>query len=380
MNIGIVCYPTYGGSGVVATELGIALARKGHKVHFVSYSQPFRLNQFNENLFYHEVSVNDYPLFEYQPYESVLASKIVDVAIYERLDVLHVHYAIPHASVAYMAQQILISKKIYLPYITTLHGTDITLVGKDPSFEPIIRFSLNKSNLITAVSEDLMKDTLRNFKIDNKIEVIPNFINISDYNKENQPCNKKHYAPNNQKLLVHVSNFRKVKRVDDVIAVFNKVRSKVDCKLILVGDGPERPQIEQLARKSEFHTDILSLGRIPNPIDILCLGDVFILPSETESFGLAALEAMAMRMPVISTNSGGLPEVNLNNYSGFTSNVGDVDAMAKHCYDLFTDEVLYSKMSEQAYLQALKFDESAILSKYEDLYFKLHESGKKVSL
>src|SRR3954463_6349289 len=217
MNIGIVCYPTYGGSGVVATELGIALAKKGHKVHFMSYSQPFRLNQFNENLFYHEVSVNDYPLFDYQPYESVLASKIVDVAIYERLDVLHVHYAIPHASVAYLAQQILKSRKIKLPYITTLHGTDITLVGRDPSFEPVIRFSLNNSNAITSVSESLKKDTLRTFKIDNKITVIPNFINIKDYSKEKNNCERRHYAPNGEKIMVHVSNFRKVKRVEDVL-------------------------------------------------------------------------------------------------------------------------------------------------------------------
>jgi N-acetyl-alpha-D-glucosaminyl L-malate synthase BshA len=371
MNIGIVCYPTYGGSGVVATELGIALAKKGHKVHFMSYSQPFRLNQFNENLFYHEVSVNDYPLFEYQPYESVLASKIVDVAIYERLDVLHVHYAIPHASVAYMAQQILKSKKIWLPYVTTLHGTDITLVGRDPSFEPVIRFSLNESNAITSVSESLMKETLRTFKIDNKIEVIPNFINFEDYKATEAPCSKKHYAPNGEKILIHVSNFRKVKRVEDVIGIFNRVREKLKCKLILVGDGPERSAIEKLSRESDFHGDILSLGRIPNPVDILCLGDLFLLPSETESFGLAALEAMAMKMPVISTNAGGLPEVNVHGKTGFLSNVGNVEEMAANAIRILENENEFQAMKQAAYLHALTFDVNAILPKYEALYERL---------
>lgn len=376
MNIGIVCYPTYGGSGVVATELGIALAKKGHKVHFMSYSQPFRLNQFNENLFYHEVSVNDYPLFEYQPYESVLASKIVDVAIYERLDVLHVHYAIPHASVAYMAQQILKSKKISLPYVTTLHGTDITLVGRDPSFEPVIRFSLNQSNAITSVSESLMKDTLKTFKIDNKIEVIPNFINIEDY-KPSANCSKKHYAPKGEKVLLHVSNFRKVKRVEDVIAVFNKVRAKIKSKLILVGDGPERPHIETLARKSEYHSDIISLGRIPDPTDVLCIGDLFLLPSETESFGLAALEAMAMKMPVISTNAGGLPEVNIQGKTGYMSAVGNTDEMAANAIKILGDDAVLEKFRQGAYAHAKKFDVTAILPLYENLYKRVIAKNKK---
>ncbi|MBK7309888.1 MAG: N-acetyl-alpha-D-glucosaminyl L-malate synthase BshA [Sphingobacteriaceae bacterium] len=377
MNIGIVCYPTYGGSGVVATELGIALAKEDHKVHFMSYSQPFRLNQFSENLFYHEVSVNDYPLFEYQPYESVLASKIVDVAIYERLDVLHVHYAIPHASVAYMAQQILKSKKIGLPYVTTLHGTDITLVGRDPSFEPVIRFSLNQSNAITSVSESLMKDTLKTFKIDNKIEVIPNFINIEDYKSSTGQCSKKHYAPHGEKIMVHVSNFRKVKRVEDVIAIFNKVRAKLRCKLILVGDGPERSAIETLARKSKHHADIVSLGRIPNPMDVLCIGDLFLLPSETESFGLAALEAMAMKMPVISTNAGGLPEVNLTGKTGFTSNVGNIGEMATNAIKLLSDDKLLEKFRQNAFAHAKKFDVNVILPMYENLYKRLVTKNKK---
>ncbi len=377
MNIGIVCYPTYGGSGVVATELGIALAKKGHKVHFMSYSQPFRLNQFTENLFYHEVNVNDYPLFEYQPYESVLASKIVDVAIYERLDLLHVHYAIPHASVAYMAQQILKSKKISLPYVTTLHGTDITLVGRDPAFEPVIRFSLNQSNAITSVSESLMKDTLKTFKIDNKIEVIPNFINMDDYKSSNPQCSKKHYAPNNEKILLHVSNFRKVKRVEDVVAIFNRVREKVKCKLVLVGDGPERSAIEKLARESHYNSDIISLGRIPNPLDILCIGDLFLLPSETESFGLAALEAMAMKMPVISTNAGGLPEVNIQGKTGFLSDVGNTDEMAANAVKLLTDDNLFEKFKQNAFTHAKKFDVNMILPMYESLYKRLITKNKK---
>ena len=374
MNIGIVCYPTYGGSGVVATELGIALAKKGHKVHFMSYSQPFRLNQFSENLFYHEVSVNDYPLFEYQPYESVLASKIVDVAIYERLDVLHVHYAIPHASVAYMAQQILRSKKISLPYVTTLHGTDITLVGRDPSFEPVIRFSLNQSNAITSVSESLMKDTLKTFKIDNKIEVIPNFINIEDYKSSTGQCSKKHYAPHNEKILVHVSNFRKVKRVEDVVAIFNKVRAKLKCKLILVGDGPERSAIETLARKSKHHADIISLGRIPNPMDVLCIGDLFLLPSETESFGLAALEAMACQVPVISSNAGGMPELNIQGVTGFMSNVGDVDDMAKNAVKILKHDEDLARFKENALKRAAEFDIEKIMPMYEAMYAKVIES------
>jgi N-acetyl-alpha-D-glucosaminyl L-malate synthase BshA len=371
MNIGIVCYPTFGGSGVVATELGKALAKKGHRVHFMAYNLPFRLNPFNENLFYHEVSVNDYPLFEYQPYESALASKIVDVAMYERLDVLHVHYAIPHASVAYMAQQILKSKKIFLPYITTLHGTDITLVGRDPSFEPVIRFSLNNSNAITSVSESLKKDTLSTFKIDNKIDVIPNFINLEESAKEESGCERKHYAPKGEKIMVHVSNFRKVKRVEDVLRVFDKVRKVVPTKLMLVGDGPERPAIEKLCRELNTCNDIISLGKINNPSEILNMADLFILPSETESFGLAALEAMAKKIPVISTNTGGLPEVNINGVTGYLSDVGNVDEMAANAIKLLSDEKLLAKFKENAYDQARKFDINAILPMYEKLYQKV---------
>lgn len=374
MNIGMVCFPTYGGSGVVATELGIALAKKGHKVHFMSYSQPFRLNIFDQNLFYHEFSVNDYPLFEYQPYESVLASKIVDVAMYEHLDILHVHYAIPHASVAYMAQQILLSKKIFLPYLTTLHGTDITLVGRDPAFEPVIRFSLNHSNAITSVSESLRKDTLNTFKIDNKITVVPNFINLSDYTDVKAHCLKENYAPKGEKILVHVSNFRKVKRVDDVLRIFDKVRKVVPAKLILVGDGPERPAIEALCRQLNTCNDIISLGKITDPREVLSLGDLFILPSETESFGLAALEAMAMGMPVISSNSGGLPEVNIHGKTGFLSKVGDTDEMADNAIKLLSDEKMMKEFRTNAFEQAKNFDVEKIVPLYENIYNRLLNS------
>lgn len=364
----MVCFPTYGGSGVVATELGIALANKGHKVHFMSYSQPFRLNLFNENLFYHEFNVNDYPLFEYQPYESVLASKIVDVAMYEQLDILHVHYAIPHASVAYTAQQILKSKKINLPYVTTLHGTDITLVGRDPAFEPVIRFSLNHSNAITSVSESLKKDTLRTFKIDNKISVIPNFINIKEYETEFEHCVKKKYSPNGEKIIVHISNFRKVKRVGDVVYIFEKIKKELPAKLILVGDGPEKSDIEQLCRQLNLGHDVINLGKIADPKEILCVADLFLLPSETESFGLSALEAMAMRVPVISTNSGGLPEVNLQGKTGFLSNVGNINEMAENALKLLTNEALFNQFKLNAFNQAKKFDIEKILPLYETIY------------
>lgn len=376
MNIGIVCYPTFGGSGVVATELGLALADKGHKVHFITYSQPFRLNHFNENLFYHEVSVSDYPLFEYQPYESVLASKIVDVAIYERLDVLHVHYAIPHASVAYLAQQILKSRKIDLPYITTLHGTDITLVGQDPSFEPVIFFSLNNSNAITSVSESLRKDTLKTFKIANDVKVIPNFIKIEDYESVQSTCHREKYALPNEKILIHVSNFRKVKRVEDVLHVFDIVRKEIPSKLILVGDGPERPAIDKLCRELKTCKDIISLGKIANPKDILAIGDVFILPSETESFGLAALEAMAMKMPVISSNTGGIPELNIHGKTGFMSKVGDYKDMAKNTIALLSNEKTLTQFKHNAFEQAKKFDISIVLPMYEKLYESLLVKGK----
>ena len=295
MRIGIVCYPTFGGSGVVATELGKALALKGHQVHFITYSLPFRLGAFTENVYYHEVSVSNYPLFEYQPYESALVSKLVDVVKFEKLDLLHVHYAIPHASAALMAKYILASQGVRIKFITTLHGTDITLVGRDPQFEPIIKFSIEQSDIVTTVSESLKKDTEDIFKITKPIRVVPNFIDLSEYQHESTKCHKKHYAPNGEKILIHVSNFRAVKRVEDVLRVFDKVRKVIPSKLILVGDGPERPSIERLCRELNTCNDIINLGKINDPKEVLCIADLFILPSETESFGLAALEAKLLR-------------------------------------------------------------------------------------
>ncbi|MBA3704717.1 MAG: N-acetyl-alpha-D-glucosaminyl L-malate synthase BshA [Bacteroidetes bacterium] len=372
MKIGIVCYPTFGGSGVVATELGKALADKGHQVHFITYSQPVRLDFFSENLFYHEVSVSDYPLFEYPPYELVLASKLVDVVKYEQLDLLHVHYAIPHASAAYMAKQILASQGINIPFITTLHGTDITLVGKDPSFEPVITFAINQSDAVTAVSESLKTDTYKNFpNVKKDIKVIPNFICLADYRFDDSKCQKKMYAPKGERVLIHVSNFRKVKRVEDVLHIFDKVRKTIPAKLILVGDGPERPFIENLSRKLPSSNDIKSLGKIVNPEQVLAISDLFLLTSETESFGLAALEAMAARVPVISTNSGGIPEVNENGFSGYLSNVGDIDDMVKNTIAILKDDIILNKFKANAYEQAKKFDITKILPMYENLYMEV---------
>jgi N-acetyl-alpha-D-glucosaminyl L-malate synthase BshA len=368
MKIGIVCYPTFGGSGVVATELGKALALKGHQVHFITYSQPFRLGYFTDNIFFHEVNVSDYPLFEYQPYESALASKIVDVVKYEALDVLHVHYAIPHASAALMAKNILASQNIYIPFITTLHGTDITLVGRDPAFLPVIKYSLENSDAVTAVSESLKRDTESIFALTKEIEVIPNFIDLREYNIKFDKCHRSRYAPNGEKILIHISNFRKVKRVEDVLRVFDKVRQQLPSKLILVGDGPERANIDKLCRELNTCGDIISVGKIADPKDILSLADLFILPSETESFGLAALEAMAMKVPVISTNTGGLPELNINGVTGYMSNVGDVDDMAKNALHILSDVAMLNQFKAGAYKRAADFDISRILKDYENLY------------
>ncbi|MCU0434354.1 MAG: N-acetyl-alpha-D-glucosaminyl L-malate synthase BshA [Bacteroidia bacterium] len=368
MKIGIVCYPTFGGSGVVATELGKALAAKGHEIHFITYSQPVRLDTFSANIFYHEVSVSDYPLFDYQPYELVLSSRMVDVVKNEKLDLLHVHYAIPHASAAYMAQQILKEEGIHLPFITTLHGTDITLVGRDASFEPVITFAINKSNAVTAVSDSLRQDTYRNFKVTREVEVIPNFIELSEYGQARGNCQRQMFAPNGERIMVHVSNFRKVKRVEDVLRVFDKVRKQIPTRLILVGDGPERPQIEKLCRELNTCDEIRSLGKVMNPAEVLSVADLFILPSETESFGLSALEAMASHVPVISTNTGGLPEVNVHGYSGFLSDVGDVEDMARNALHILGDETTLQQFKANAWEQAKKFDIGFILPVYEELY------------
>lgn len=368
MKIGIVCYPTFGGSGVVATELGKALAMKGHQIHFITYSQPVRLDAFTENIFYHEVVVSDYPLFEYQPYELVLTSKMVDVAINEKLDLLHVHYAIPHASAAYMAKRILEDRGIRLPFITTLHGTDITLLGRDESFEPVITFAINHSDAVTAVSESLRQDTLRYFHVNREVEVIPNFICLDEYGQASKNCKRQIFAPKGEKIMVHVSNFRKVKRVEDVLRVFDKVRKQLPTRLVLVGDGPERAHIEKLCRELNTCDEIVSLGKVTNPAEVLSVADLFILPSETESFGLSALEAMASHVPVISTNTGGLPEVNINGVTGFTSDVGDVEEMAKNAIHLLSDETRLQLFKHNAYEQAKKFDLEKILPEYEALY------------
>jgi N-acetyl-alpha-D-glucosaminyl L-malate synthase BshA len=377
MNIGIVCYPTFGGSGVIATELGKGLAQKGHKVHFITYKEPARLlDTFNENIFFHEVRLNDYPLFDYAPYETALASKLVDVAINAKLDIFHVHYAIPHASAAYMARQILLQKGIDIPVITTLHGTDITLVGKDPTYEPVVTYSINQSCGVTAVSESLKQDTFAHFDIKNEIEVIPNFIDFSRFKKTNKDHFKKAIAPNGEKILVHTSNFRKVKRVEDVIQIFCIVSKEIPSKLLMIGDGPERQNAEVLARSLCTHMDVRFLGKQEAVEELLAIADVFLMPSETESFGLAALEAMACEVPVVSSNAGGIPEVNIEGETGFLLDVGDVAGMAKRTLELLQDEDKLAQFKKNAFAQAQKFDISSILPQYEAFYEKVKNSGK----
>jgi N-acetyl-alpha-D-glucosaminyl L-malate synthase BshA len=367
MKIGIVCYPTYGGSGVVATELGIALAAQGHKVHFITYSQPVRLGEFNSNIFFHEVVVSEYPLFQYEPYEVTLTSKMVDVAEHEKLDLLHVHYAIPHASAAYLAKQILKEKGINIPIVTTLHGTDITLVGKDPSFEPVISFSIQHSDAVTAVSESLKQDTYTHFKTKKEISVVPNFISLEKY-KPTKSCARGAFAKDSEKIVMHVSNFRKVKRVEDVVRVFRKLRSSIDAKLVLVGDGPERMNVERLCRELDVYNDTRFLGKIKDVEELLGFADVFLLPSESESFGLAALEAMAASVPVVSTNTGGIPEVNIQGKTGFLANVGDVDSMAKYALEILTNDELCAEMRINARKRAEEFSLENILPMYMKVY------------
>jgi L-malate glycosyltransferase len=368
MKIGIVLYPTFGGSGVVATELGKALALKGHQIHFITYSQPVRLGSFRENIFYHEVAVSDYPLFEYQPYETVLASKMVDVVKYEGLDLLHVHYAIPHASAAFIAQQILRSQGIEIPFITTLHGTDITLVGKDPSFEPVITFCINASNAVTAVSESLRKDTYAHFDTNREIHVIPNFIQARPELKPIDLEKRRHYAMDHERILCHISNFRRVKRVEDVVSVFKQVQERLPAKLILGGDGPERPLVERMARDMGICNKIIFTGKVRETGPILEIADLFLLPSETESFGLAALEAMAEGVPVISSNTGGIPEVNEHGVSGYLSDVGNIDEMSKYAIHLLSNDGLLQQFRGQALAQAHKFSLKEVLPMYENLY------------
>lgn len=377
MKIGIVLYPTFGGSGVVATELGKALAKKGHEIHFITYSQPVRLGSFRENIYYHEVAVSDYPLFEYQPYETELASKMVDVVKYEKIDILHVHYAIPHASAAFMAKQILASQGIDIPFVTTLHGTDITLVGKDPSFEPVITFCLNQSDAVTAVSESLKKDTLEHFDTNREIHVIPNFIGVDEEeNPDELRKIRRRYAADNERLLCHVSNFRKVKRVEDVLLTFAIVQKEIPSKLLMVGDGPERVYLEKMCREHNLCDKVIFVGKVRDTKHVLAISDLFLLPSETESFGLAALEAMAVSVPVISSNTGGIPEVNVHGITGFLSNVGDVRDMGTNAIHILSDENRLQTFRKAARKRAEDFRLENILPQYEALYTEILSSNK----
>lgn len=371
MKIGIVLYPTYGGSGVVATELGMSLAKNGHEIHFITYSQPVRLGSFGENLFYHEVVVSDYPLFDYEPYETVLASKMVDVVKNEQLDILHVHYAIPHASAAFMARQILKSQGIDVPFVTTLHGTDITLVGKDASFEPVITFCLNESDAVTAVSESLKRDTYKHFKTNREIEVIPNFIPIHKGPNGRNIEIRRHYATDDEYLFCHISNFRKVKRMEDVLRVFAKINEQKKAKMLLVGDGPERHKLEQLCKELNLWKRVIFLGKVRNTRQVLEMSDLFFLPSQTESFGLAALEAMALGVPVISSNTGGIPEVNIHGETGFLSDVGDIEDMAKNALHIIQNKEIHDTFKKKAFARAKFFGVDKIVQKYENLYSKL---------
>ncbi len=376
MKIGIVCYPTFGGSGVLATELGKALAEKGHEIHFITYQQPVRLNGFHTNIFYHEVRVPTYPLFDYPPYELALASTMVDVILNHDLDLIHAHYAIPHASAAYTAKQIVKQKTgRIVPVITTLHGTDITLVGRDKTYEPVVTFSINESDSITAVSDNLRAETFKHFDIKKEIEVIHNFVDVSRYNKKPVAAFRQVIAPNNEKIIIHASNFRKIKRIDNVMEIFKNIHAALPAKLLMVGDGPERPIAEDLTRQYGLEADIRFLGKQEQMEEILAVSDVFLLPSEYESFGLAALEAMAASTVVISSDAGGLNEININGVTGFTSPVGDVADMSKNAIELLQDEAKLKAFKHNALKEAKLFDIHHIIPKYEALYRKFCRTG-----
>ena len=368
MRIGIVLYPTFGGSGVLATELGKALAKKGHEVHFISYSQPARLEAFVENIFYHEVYIPQYPLFQHAPYETALAGKIVEIVKSNNLDLMHVHYAIPHASAALLAKMILKEEGINMPVITTLHGTDITLVGREASYEPVVTWSINQSDAVTAVSDSLVRDTMKHFAVKRPIRMIPNFIDFERFNKKPRQHFKDLIAPNNERIIVHTSNFRKVKRVEDVVRIFNIIQQKIPAKLLLIGDGPERSNIEKVCRELSVCNKVTYLGKQEAIEEILSICDLFILPSESESFGLSALEAMACEVPVISTNAGGLPEVNIHGVTGFLSDIGNYEEMAANALTLLEDDEMLLKFRKNALEQAKTFDLNTVLDQYADVY------------
>lgn len=369
MKIAVVCYPTYGGSGVVATELGSAMAKKGHEVHFITYSQPVRLDMLNENIHFHEVIVQEYPLFQFQPYELALSSKLVRIIKKHQIEVLHVHYAIPHAYAGFMAQQMLLQEGIHIPMVTTLHGTDITLVGNHPHYKPAVTFSINQSNAVTSVSQSLKEDTLRLFDIDeHKIEVVPNFIDVQKVEAESFDCKRGMMAEPHERIVTHISNFRPVKRINDVILIFNAILKKMSAKLIMVGDGPLQNEAKLLCKELNISEKVIFMGN-SNEIDkILCFSDLFLLPSEKESFGLAALEAMIHGVPVISSNSGGIPEVNINGVSGYLSNVGDVQEMSKHAISILASDENLTTFKHQAKMQANNFDVNKIVPLYEKIY------------
>ncbi|GGG46163.1 N-acetyl-alpha-D-glucosaminyl L-malate synthase BshA [Bizionia arctica] len=368
MKIGIVCYPTFGGSGVVATELGIELSKRGHEVHFITYKQPVRLELLGNHVHFHEVSVPEYPLFHYQPYELALTSKLVDMVKLHKIELLHVHYAIPHAYAAYMAKKMLQEEGIYIPIVTTLHGTDITLVGSHPVYKTAVTFSINKSDAVTSVSESLKRDTLRLFDIKNDIHVITNFIDIAKHTNNFVDCQRGMLANEDEKIITHISNFRSVKRIPDIIKVFYNIQKEIPSKLMMVGEGPEKEPAEELCRKLGIEDKVVFFGN-SNEIDrILCYSDLFMLPSETESFGLAALEAMASGVPVISSNSGGIPEVNVHGVSGYLSDVGDIEDMSKNALAILKDEKTLNKFKENAKKQACNFDIYQIVPQYEAIY------------
>jgi len=369
MRIGIVLYPTFGGSGVLATELGIALANMGHKIHFITYRQPVRLSVFNANIFYHEVRVPTYPLFDYPPYETALASTIVDVVVNQKLDLLHVHYAIPHASSAYMAKKILQKNDgITIPVITTLHGTDITLVGKDATYEPVVTFSINESDAITAVSDNLRNEIFKSFNIKKDIEVIYNFVDVERFSKKPIDAFRQAVAPDGERIVMHASNFRKIKRVEDVIRIFEAINKEVPSKLMMVGDGPERHGVEELSRELGIGNDVRFVGKQEQMEEIMAISDLFLLTSEYESFGLSALEAMAAHVPVISSNAGGLPEVNIHAETGYMAPVGHVREMADYGISMLREDETLQRFKDNAYKQAMRFDISKIVPKYEALY------------